>query len=277
MTVIDHRHVDASGISQTDLDTARALDIFFNHQSVGANILAGIDDLAADNPTRYAVTRQSGREANWYHTNNGIGDYTLGSNGDPQSKVDGFVNDIDTLDYASHVRVALMKFCYSDISPSTAYTGQQVWDMYRPAMEALISSFPSVYFVWTTAPLRTSGNQERHAFNVLVRDYINTNGGWLFDIADIEAYDTNGDPHTDGGYPALVDAYTTDGGHLNDAGNVGRDRAANAWWWLMSGLVSWTTETVTNTDTSSSNTSDGVTTTTYVRTTFTLTTYVDYP
>ncbi len=238
--ITNNSNIDASVIPLTNLNTARNLDILFNHQSTGYNILSGIDDLASQNPSRYTVIRIGNPAAAWYDSNSGIGDFTAGSNGDPNSKVVGFTNLLTT--YAGHIKVAFMKFCWIDFWPNTSYTGQQIWDMYRPVMQSLIQAYPNVTFVWVTAPLQdlNTNNREHAAFSTLVRQYIAANGGVLFDIADIESRDPAGNLILDrNGYPALYSGYTTDGGHLSDAGNVGRDRVANAWWSLMARISGW--------------------------------------
>jgi len=254
--IINNANIDASIIPQTNLDKARSLDVLFNHQSTGYNILAGLDDMAGQNSTRYALNRISSPANTWYDTNDGVGDFTNGTNMDPQSKVNGFNDLLTTGGYSSHIQVAFMKFCWIDFWQNTDYTGQQIWNMYQPVMQNLIAAYPNVTFVWVTAPLQSDpynneefNNREHAAFNDLLRQYITANGEILFDLADIESHDPNGTLIRDrSGYPALYSGYTTDGGHLDDAGNVGRDRVANAWWQMMAIISGWSNPTfrVTN-------------------------------
>jgi hypothetical protein len=237
--IVDHNCVDAFVIPQNFLDSARTLDVFFNHQSVGRNILQGLSALASQDQIRYSCAIISTPSATWYDTNNGVGDFTIGSNLYPDTKVDGLYNYIVTRGYGNHVKVAMMKFCYADFQPWSTWTGQQVWNYYRPMMESLEAAYPHVTFVWWTCALHTSsGNHEHEEFNSRVRQYCNANNKILFDLAAIECHDPNGSLVLDAsGHPALYSGYTTDGGHLNATGG---QRVAKAWWWLMAQIQGWT-------------------------------------
>ena len=70
---------------------------------------------------------------------------------------------------------------------------------------------PAATYVWWTMPLMTSGNDNRKAFNGLVRSYCRANHLPLFDIASVES---------DGGQGDMNAGYSSDGGHLNGAGQT---------------------------------------------------------
>jgi hypothetical protein len=234
--VIDHRYVDAATISQDWLDQARLLDTFFAHMSVGDNILDGMADLQAQNPTRYTIAVNSGG-ADWFVTNSGILHRTLGHNYEPLTKIAVFDDYIRSSGFHA-ADLAMMKFCPGDLRPDyVTVTGQEIWDAYRPTMEALEQDYLGVRFAWWTFPLSSVtaggglGNDEKAVFNTAVRDYCAANGCVLFDIADIQSHDPSGSPVIDdNGYEAMWDGYTDDGGHLNV---TGRQRVANAVWWLL--------------------------------------------
>ncbi len=155
--VIDHNCIDSSQIPQQFLDAAREMDVFFNHKSVGYNILDGLSDLAGQDPTRYACTIELNPSTAWYDDNSGFGHFALGTNYQPYTKVDGFNDHITTNGYGGHVDVAMMKFCYVDFYEEhgwgSDYTGEQVWNYYRPVMESLEAAYPDVTFVWWTCAL----------------------------------------------------------------------------------------------------------------------------
>ena len=76
--------------------------------------------------------------------------------------------------------------------------------------------------------------------NTAVRNYCSQNNKILYDIADIECHDTDGNKITENGYEVLWTNYTTDDddgstdvGHLNDVNDVARQRAAKAMWVLL--------------------------------------------
>ncbi|NWJ97950.1 MAG: hypothetical protein HXX20_19520 [Chloroflexi bacterium] len=219
-------------IPQQYLDQARKLKVLFNHQSVGGNILEGLDALAQKNPTRYTLTIMNEPETTWFSSNSGVGDFTRGENGDPNSKIDGFKSLIEKDGYGSKVTVAMMKFCYVD----DTNTATARWDTYRQAMTYLEGKYPAVKFVWWTMPLENAGNKNRDQYNKLVRDYVQANNKILFDIADIESQDPSGKAITESGLSAMYGNYTSDGGHLNE---TGQQRVASAWWWLMARIAGW--------------------------------------
>ncbi|NWJ47440.1 MAG: SGNH/GDSL hydrolase family protein [Chloroflexi bacterium] len=232
--VINSSTIDASNslIPQQYLDNARNLKILFNHQSVGYNVLEGLDALAQSNPDRYSLTTADVEQANWYLENNGVGGFTRGENENPASKVVGFKELFDNEGYADRVQVAMMKFCFVDNTSAAS----KIWENYRDGMNYLETKYPKVKFVWWTMPLITDGNQIRDQYNKLVRDYVKANNKILFDIADIESHEPSGKAVTNNNYPALFNNYSSDGGHLNEQGS---QRVAQAWWWLTARLAGW--------------------------------------
>jgi hypothetical protein len=228
--VIDHNDVDAAAIPQADLDEARQLVVYFNHRSIGNNILDGIADLATQNPTRYSINVNYG-----HGTSQGINHYMAGNNGDPMSKISGFSGLVkDGHD------VAFMKFCVGDFPPWASVPPADIWSAYRDAMETLQTQHPGTEIVWLTSPLTTQadgrGLDSFAAFNDLVRQYVAQNGGVLFDIADVESHDPSGNPVTSGGYEAMYNGYSDDGAHLNV---TGRQRVASAMWSLLAQIAGW--------------------------------------
>lgn len=216
--IVDHTAY-ADNLTQAQLDYARSRVHFFNHASIGSNILDGMRLLSSDNPTRYAISivYSSG-------TNTGINEYQAGSNGRPLTKVSGFSANIKT----GH-DLAFMKFCTGDIPCVQGDTPiSQMWAAYRDMM----IQYDNV--IWWTIPIIASNNsraycnQELAQFNNLVRDYVNANGGILFDIADIESQ--GGTITTSQGYEAAYPAYTSDGAHLSV---LGQRRVASALWVLL--------------------------------------------
>jgi len=187
----------------------------------------------AQNPGRYTIAVVYGTG-----TGTGITHYQTGSNGDPHSKIDGF----DALIRGGPTRdVAFMKLCVGDFPPWTSDSPDDVWHAYRDTMADLQQDYPDTVFVWWTAPLTTQsdnqGNAEKAIYNALVRDYVTQNGGFLFDVADIQSHDPSGNPVTGPtGYEAMYDAYSSDGAHLNE---TGRQRVARALWWLLARTAGW--------------------------------------
>jgi hypothetical protein len=94
-------------------------------------------------------------------------------------------------------------------------------------MEELELAYPTTKLVYWTMPLSSSNNAKealRSQFNQNLRLWIaSQNNKVLFDIADIEAWNANGQHQTftlrDVVYEKLESDYTSDGGHLNKEGS----------------------------------------------------------
>jgi hypothetical protein len=208
--VADHAATALASIPDAALPPAANLRLLVRHASVGENITAGLDALQSQN-AKYDRSR-----------------WIFESRGNPgwQEKVDDLVRE--TAAQAASFDVLTMKFCYIDTDADFAY--------YRDKMEWLESTYPAKRFVWWTMPITTTGDADRESFNDQVRTYAKANGKVLFDIADVEAYNAAGQKRTDGGYEAMWDEWTSDGGHLSDAG---AQRVASAFWWLMARVGGW--------------------------------------
>jgi hypothetical protein len=231
--VIDHHRVNAGELPQAELDVARQSVFYFNHASIGKNILDGVRDLQSQNGTRYSINIQYSSG-----TGTGINEYQAGSNGRPLTKINGFASNVKDGHDA-----AFMKFCVADIPCVNGDTAMgTVWVQYRDMMVAQQSQHPNAKLVWWTIPIIASNhsrahcNQELAWFNNQVRQYVEDNNLVLFDLADIESHDPNGNPVTTSqGYEAAWPNYTSDGAHLN---TTGRQRVANAVWHLLVEVVS---------------------------------------
>ena len=214
------------------VSTAR---IFFGHQSVGANILTGIDDLLADSTLKRirivgADARLAGSPSYFAHA-------AIGKNGSPITKCDAFADAVRLL-AADSLQLALMKFCYADFGPETNV--EELFRYYTKTIDRLHSEFPRIRFVHVTAPLlRESPLWRRIAYGLLGREdqarlsNIRINrfnelltashgGDALFDLAARESTFGDGTRRlmagSDSSRYTLIEEYTSDGGHLNEFG-----------------------------------------------------------
>ena len=214
--------------------------IFFGHQSVGANILDGLRDLAREHGTTLAI-----REANGTGDGPAIVDARVGENTRPRTKIQAFARMMDE-GWAARSDVAFFKFCYVDIDAETDV--QALFDEYVRTLADLKRRHPGVTWVHVTVPLTVTQtglkgwlknalgkgawgereNVRRHQFNELLRARF-AGKEPIFDLAQVESTTPDGKPHgfeRDGRiYPSLVPAYSYDGEHLNE---TGRKRAAAA-------------------------------------------------
>ena len=88
--------------------------IYFGHQSVGYNIMDGIEDLMKEHPQIKVNIVETTNESDF---NVGILAHSrVGKNDDPKSKITEFVNFIDS-GIGKKADAAALKFCYVDMKP----------------------------------------------------------------------------------------------------------------------------------------------------------------
>lgn len=206
-----------------------ATRVFFGHQSVGANVLTGLAALGHDAivESSVAVPGQDGMVLHAF----------LGTNGDPQSKLDAFVDVIDG-GMDAVIDVAILKFCYVDVDAGTDVAA--LVNSYTEVIAALQSRHPDITFLYATVPLTTArdlkatvkswigrdagmgpeDNVARQEFNAEMRRRFG-NSDLLFDIAAVEAGIDKGvsaKTHSGHDYYVLNDSFAADPGRLNAQG-----------------------------------------------------------
>jgi hypothetical protein len=228
-------------LSEATMNELGSKRILFGHQSVGNNIISGVEDLKSeDKKINFEVSLLDAAGA---IQGPGLHHFSVGKNGDPFSKIDDFARRIRS-GLGSQVEVALFKFCYVDMDADTDIT--KIFNHYRETMGALKKEFPNVLFAHTTVPLITiqagpkawvkkiigkplygsEDNYKRNEFNKLL---LATYGGKdpIFDLAKSESTYADGTRArvTSNGkdFFVLAPEYTTDGGHLNE---IGRQKTA---------------------------------------------------
>lgn len=220
---------------QQDLATVGGARIFFGHQSVGRNVMQGLEDLQNDLGTAGITVLEMGEtapdlpDAFLLHSR-------VGENTQPASKCDDFKRQVGAL--AGRIDYALLKFCYIDIDENSDVDA--IFGYYRRTLDDLKARHPDITFVHVTSPLRhtASGpgvwireimgkpnrsklaNIKRNQFNEHLRSTYA--GDPIFDIAASESTYPDGRRESfvkDGKtYYSLIGAYTHDGGHLNETG-----------------------------------------------------------
>ena len=250
--IINHTNCDPSELSDDQLDTVRNLKAMFGHKSVGLNIVEGLEALAGSDPDRYDINIVSPfRWANVVGAENpAFGEWSNGQNYEPETKIAGFDNMIrggdGTGEWGNILHIAFFKYCFLDVDLGTDLEG--LYNTYMTTMTALINEYPACKFVHFTVPLTGTNldqNVAKHHYNQMIREYVNTKGGYLFDLAEIEAYDENdvyqSFEYEGSSYPMMwYDAqdsqnngWSYDGGHLNEKG---KNHLAKAMWSLLSAM-----------------------------------------
>lgn len=229
-------------VDQIDIEQPAAADltgfaqqrVYFGHQSVGWNIVGGLDDLYAGTAAAPVVVETAEPltgSAFFAHS-------TVGVNGDPLGKLDEFTRVVDG-PLGAQLDVALVKFCYIDVTTATDTTA--LFDAYRARLSELEARHPDIMFLYTTVPLTTDrswkasikallgrddqagpkDNAARQAYNTQIRERYGDTGR-LFDIAAVQATMTQSPTLRGSGddeYYVLNRALASDNGHLNDLGS----------------------------------------------------------
>lgn len=206
--------------------------IYFGHQSVGLNIIDGINDILKEHQgVELKITKTTDP-----HVLNGpvFAHSMVGENEDPISKINDFAHSMDN-GIGGKADIAFFKFCYVDITRNTDV--EEIFTAYKTAMQRLKDKYPNTRFVHLTSPLslsapsvkgwikgvlgREDNNIKKNVFNeMLRREYEGRDP--LFDLATIESTYPDGSraSFTNNGttYYSLVPHYTSDSGHLNETG-----------------------------------------------------------
>lgn len=218
---------------RADLEAVARRSVLFGHQSVGANILDGLRDLAVQEGVPLRIVEVQSAQGLSPGT---CGHVLVAENGAPLRKLQSFEHALG--DRPAPVDVALLKFCYVDLLAGA--DAKMLFERYQGELRALRARHPRTTFLRVTAPLTTiptgpkafvkrligrdhnrEDNAVREEFNRLVR------GAWqgpepLFDLARLESTRPDGgtEAREVGGkqVPVLVPAYSDDGGHLNAEG-----------------------------------------------------------
>ncbi len=199
----------AFAITTEGLNEAARARVFFGHQSVGANVLGGVPGVYGSQGVKPPpiVSGTPGNIDGGF-----IAEKPIGANGNPLSKIADF-DRILRGGMGDKVDVALMKFCYVDVTASTDVAS--LFASYRSMLDALQRDFPDVTFLHSTTPLTTGAsadNVAREKLNDLIRG---SYSGRLFDLAAVESTKPDGSKAS-----GLYDGYASDTGHLNAAGSA---------------------------------------------------------
>ncbi|MDN5871761.1 MAG: hypothetical protein L0H73_13695 [Nitrococcus sp.] len=225
-----------------NLRTIAKARVLFGHQSVGRNILAGLESLSKEAGVPLRIVEISGAPPNGpgiFHTN-------IGQNGNPVSKVEMFQSFL-TANGKPQYDIAMMKFCYVDLRQDTPLGVAEMIDQYSRMVNHIRLTRPEVQLVHITMPLvaeppgkktavkrffglatvEDANNILRNAYNDALR--AKYSGEAIFDLAGVESTLPDGTrsafKHDGKAIYTLANAYTQDGGHLNE---VAQRRAAIA-------------------------------------------------
>jgi hypothetical protein len=229
-------------VVKADLQVVAGARILFAHQSVGRNILEGVQELARQAQVPVRVQQIDGLPPD---AGPGLFHTLVGKNGEADTKLDAFTGLLSRPERPAY-DLAVLKFCYEDLEPG-AKGREGLFQRYAARVDQIRASRPELRLVHVSSPLRAdppgwkttvkrwlgrdteedAGNVARNAYNDALRARFG--GAALFDLAAVESTLPDGSRSSFSSGPRTVYTlgrpYTSDGGHLNDEG---RRRAAAA-------------------------------------------------
>ncbi len=198
--LIDHTSTDLSLIPDSSIDRAVAdLHIAYNHTSHGSQIISGMNALEAypDFGDKYAWSE------NDIEGQLDLDDYGIPCNVPDLSQGD-YIDDNGVTPWVTctreflnlpanaHINVIMWSWCSIDWHNAQRYVDN---------MEILVAEYPDVAFVFMTGHAQGQGEDMTpdrvHYNNQLIRQHCADNRRILFDFADIEAYDPDGNYYWD--------------------------------------------------------------------------------
>lgn len=211
--------------------------IFFGHQSVGRNILAGVRQVLEREPQ--ITLRLVESENPGAIQGPAFIDANIGRNGDPESKANAFVRAIEQ-GFGDSGGIAMFKYCYVDVTPGTDI--DKLFEDYATRIDSLKTVYPGLTIVHVTLPLKRlrGGKREwvkrllgrstdmalhvkRNRYNELLRArYQGTDP--IFDLAMLESTRADGSRsairYRGRTVYTLAPEWTDDGAHLNEAAQI---------------------------------------------------------
>jgi uncharacterized repeat protein (TIGR01451 family) len=247
--IIDHTCTDLSKVPESWIEQAKdQLRLCYGHTSHGSQPVSGMRVLR-DDPSYDGLYD--------FNENGGVVSDVLSLDDYTPS---GDLGNPDRVTWASRTRthldgpggdrnVVVWSWCgqVSSASADDIIT-------YLGLMNGLEMDYPNVTFVYMTGHLDGSGEDGNlHLRNEQIREYCRANGKTLFDFADIESYDPDGNYYLDLG--ADDECYYSGGNWADEwcAANPGQcsscycahsrslncDLKARAFWWMLARTAGW--------------------------------------
>ena len=152
-----------SEVSDSQWSALAGTKVFFGHQSVGWNILEGIDTVLKANPRLGLRIVKSEDPAGV--EGGALVHAFIGTNGEPLTKLEAF-DSILARGLGPAGGIAMYKYCFLDITAATDV--EAMFQAYRDNIARLRASHPDVRFVHLTAPVTVNGNPVRNLLKRLL-------------------------------------------------------------------------------------------------------------
>ncbi len=245
--IIDHACTDISQIPEQGISKAKSdVKISYGHTSHGSQIVTGMNLLKGDSGSLYWFDHDG--------TNGGLSLHDYEPSGD--------LGNPNRTTWASRTRTLLEDpgndrnlIMWSWCGQVSSATEADI-NTYLTLMNQLEQDYPDVTFIYMTGHLDGTGESGNlHIRNNQIRSYCTANNKILFDFADIESYDPDGNYFLNRG---ADDGCNYDGGNWADEWCTANPCACNtcdcahsrclncqlkgkAFWWLLARIAGWGT------------------------------------
>lgn len=253
LLIIDHNNIDLNKIPSNWIDSAKTkLHIAYQHTSHGSQLITGMSGLEEWKGTPYLWN--DGPSDNQLD----IDDYAMSGDLGAPDRTTWATLTRDYLAENDDVNVIIWSWC-GEVSTAT----EEDINTYLNLMQGLENDFPNISFVYMTGHLDGTGvDGNLHVRNEQIRKFCNDNKKILYDFADIESYDPDGnyflnkstndecnyDSNGDGSrdknwavdwqnaHAEGVDWFDCDPSHTQP---INANMKAYAAWWLWARLAGW--------------------------------------
>ena len=256
--IIDHKCTNAYTIPEYWVEQAKLLTIHYAHTSHGGQVASGTEKLEDVDPWFSFARRESSTEglppvedppALRMYDGNPPETYIT-----PEDYWDTEGGKDRTRDVATtgNYDFSMWSWCGQQSSASEAYTQE-----YLDVMAGFEDEFPGMQFILMTGHTDGSGEEGNlHARNNQVRNFAIANDMVVFDFADIESYDPDGNYYLDlycndncdytGGHNWAIDWCTAHPDSdlcvacsCNHSQKLNCNLKGRAFWWMMARLAGW--------------------------------------
>ncbi len=253
--IVDHNCTKPEQIPQDYLQQARTyLHIAYGHTSHGSQLITGMNAIESAWGDDFAFS--SGLTNDKLEINESLGG-DVGYYPQWVNNTRAFLED----ETNTRFNVIMWSWC----GQLSSLSEQQVWDHYLTPMTQLENDYPDIQFVYMTGHLDGSGiDGTLNVNNEIIRSYCLENNKILYDFADIESYDPDGnyfldrraddecryDSNNDGSRDANwaiewcatnPDSYLLTGSCAHSEG-LNCEYKGRVAWWLYARLVGWSDE-----------------------------------
>ncbi|MBK9578544.1 MAG: hypothetical protein IPO40_15815 [Fibrobacteres bacterium] len=202
--IIDHKHAVLKSIPLTAIQKAKdSLHIAYGHTSHGSQLLSGNgwgeEGINKIRGVKDVFNTSTSPAEGALHLND------QGMNGDagvegPSGRLQ-FVAETRTFLGSPNAKgrgsrnpsynVVMWSWC-----GQVGFHSDEVFSHYLPGMDSLEKEYPNIQFVYMTGHLEGTGTQAvLHKRNEEIRAYARTHNKWLFDFADLESFDPDGNAY----------------------------------------------------------------------------------